>query len=83
MTSLNAEDWLEAWADENIQTPQYHENKHVMKREAAMCSAAAEADGISQKDLVEAAGGDLLEFLLNRQNEFTDAEVHRKAAQDD
>lgn len=83
MTEQNAEEWLETWAEENLQTPGYYEDKAHMKFEAVQCREQAKADGISETDLVEAAGGDIEAFLLKEQNAFTDAEVRRKADQDD
>lgn len=83
MAEQNVEEWLEAWIEENIQTPGYHDNKAHMKVDAAQCREQAKAEGISELALVEAAGGDLEAYLLREQNTFTDAEVRRQADKDD
>jgi hypothetical protein len=49
-----------------------------MAEDAATCRAAAGVDGISDKALNAAAGGDLERYLLNAQNDFTGAELRRK-----
>jgi hypothetical protein len=77
-TNVDAKRWLDNWVEENLQVPQYYEDKSEMAEDAATCRAAAEIDGISEKDLRGAAGGDLERYLLNAQNEFTEAELRRK-----
>jgi hypothetical protein len=77
-TNIDAKQWLDNWVEENLQVPQYYEDKSEMAEDAATCRAAAEIDGISNKDLNKAAAGDLERYLLNAQNEFTDAELRRK-----
>ncbi len=70
MAEQNVEEWLEAWIEENIQTPVYYDNKAHMKADAAQCREQAKAEGISEPDLVEAAGGDLEAYLLREQAWF-------------
>ncbi len=77
-TNTDAKQWLDNWVEENLQVPQYYEDKSEMAEDAATCRAAAEVDGISNKDLSKAAGGDLERYLLNAQNEFTEGELRRK-----
>jgi hypothetical protein len=77
-TNAHAKEWLDNWVEENLQVPQYYEDKSEMAEDAATCRAAAEVDGISEKDLNAAASGDLERYLLNAQNEFTKAELRRK-----
>jgi len=77
-TNTDAKEWLDNWVEENLQVPQYYEDKSEMAEDAATCRAAAGVDGISDKALNAAAGGDLERYLLNAQNDFTDAELRRK-----
>jgi hypothetical protein len=77
-TNTDAKEWLDNWVEENLQVPQYYEEKSAMAEDAATCRAAAEVDGISDKALRAAAGGDLEKYLLNAQNAFTEAELRRK-----
>ena len=75
--------WLLAWADEHINSPGYDEEKANFETQAAVCLGHAEADGFNKRDIIDASGGDLAEFLMNRQNALTDAEVQRLASEDD
>ena len=75
--------WLDRWVDNHLSDALYQEDKNAMARDAARCRAAAKVDGISEKALDMASGGDLLGFLLGRQNAMTDAEVQRLSAEDD
>jgi len=77
-TDIDANKWLDNWVEENLQVPQYYDHKSEMAEDAATCRAAAEIDGISNKDLNAAAGGDLERYLLNAQNKFTEAELRRR-----
>ena len=83
MDQQSVEEWLETWVEENLQTPGYYDDKAHMKVDAVQCRDQAKVEGFSEEDLVEAAGGDLEEFLLKEQNTFTDAEVRRKTDKDD
>ena len=82
MGTVNVEDWLEDWVDENLQSPAYQENKSAMASEAASCRQDAATDGLTDANLTGAAGGDLEAYLLRRQNVLTDAEVQRKVQSD-
>ena len=79
----NAEDWLEEWADENIQTPGYSDTPSSMANDAKQCREEAKAAGIAEADLLEAAEGNLETYLLKHQNAITDAEVKRLSDKDD
>ena len=79
----NVEEWLDEWADTNLNTPQYYEEASAMADDAAACRAEAEKAGIDGTELTEAAGGDLKSYLLDRQNSFADSEVKRKVASDE
>ena len=72
MDDENAEEWLESWVDENIQTPGYYEDKSAMRSESAQCREDAKAEGISEAALIDAAGGDLEAYVLRAQNAFTE-----------
>jgi hypothetical protein len=79
----NVTEWLEAWVEENINSPMYYEEKSVMTNDAKACLAHAQEAGFSAKDVQEAAGGDLEQYLLDRQNELTDSEVNRLVRESD
>jgi len=83
MAGQDIEDWLSDWAEENIQTPGYYEDKAAMRADAAQCRGDARAAGYSEAALLKAASGDLEAYLLREQNAFTDSEVRRKADKDD
>ncbi len=83
MNEQDAEDWLESWAEENLQTPGYYENKTRMRNDAIQCREKAKEEGIGEVALLQVAGGDLEMYLLKQQNGFTDSEVRRKADKDD
>ena len=78
----NVEDWLEEWAEKNIQTPGYSDTPSSMASDAKECREKAKAAGISEADLLEAAGGGLEDYLLKHQNAITDAEVKRLSDKD-
>ena len=67
MDDLDAKVWLNAWVEENFADPSLREGRVDMAREAELCRGAAEAEGISRAALDDAAGGDLQQFLLDRQ----------------
>jgi hypothetical protein len=73
MDGLDAKVWLNAWVEENFADPSLRESRADMAREAEVCRAAAEAEGISRAALDDAAGGDLQQFLFDRQ-----AMLHRR-----
>ena len=83
MAKVDVHGWLGDWVSDWLNTPQYYEDKGVMASDAAACRYAAKAAGISDDDLNDAVGGDLQGFLLDQQNSYTDAEVRRRAAEDD
>ena len=83
MIEQDVDGWLESWAEENLQTPGYYENKEHMRGDAAQCREHAKKEGIAEAALLQAANGDLEAYLLKEQNAFTDAEVRRKADKDD
>jgi hypothetical protein len=70
----NAREWLEGWVNGNLNLPGHQEKKAAMRDGAAACAEQAKAAGISIAELKEAAGGDLEIYLLDRQNELTDAD---------
>ena len=76
------EQWLENWAEENLHTPLYREDKRAMSAEAESCKSDAEKAGIRSRDLIAAAGGDLEGYLLKAQNRLTGSEVDRRAAKE-
>lgn len=49
----------------------------IRKAAQSECAAQATTDGISIAELKEAAGGDLEQYLVDRQNALTDTEVKR------
>lgn len=67
MDDLDAKVWLNAWVEENLADPSLRQSRADMAREAELCRAAAEAEGISRAALDDAAGGDLRQHLLDRQ----------------
>jgi hypothetical protein len=69
--------WLANWVEENLQVPQYVDDKSEMADDVATCRQSAEIDGISAKDLNAAASGDLERYLFNAQNAFTDTQMRK------
>ena len=78
-----ASKWLWTWVEEHINSPGYREDKADFAKDVEFCLAQAKADGFDKADIVDAAGGDLAQFLMDRQNALTDAEVKRLADKDD
>jgi len=77
MGPMDAEEWLENWVAENLNTPGWRENKREMGTEADTCRAEAAAAGSSVADLTEAAGGDLEGYLFRAKNSLTDQHVEK------
>lgn len=71
MDDLDAKIWLNAWIEENLADPALRDSGADMVREAELCRAAADAEGISRAALDDAAGGDLEQFLRDRQAMMT------------
>lgn len=78
MDDLDARVWLNAWIEENLAGPGSARDAQSMAREAELCRAAAEAEGISRAALDDAADGDLPLFL-SRQAEMAREQARRRA----
>ena len=83
MEKESVEDWLEDWVEQNLQSPQYHENRSTMSGDAVTCRRDAQEAGYSSAELDRAAGGDLESYLMRAQNALTDAEVRSKVERDE
>lgn len=68
MADIDVDQWLEGWVENNLNFPDHSETKADMRDQAEACAVAATTDGISIAELKEAAGGDLEQHLLDRQN---------------
>lgn len=68
MADVDVDQWLEGWVENNLNSPEHAETKADMRDQAEACAVAATADGISIAELKEAAGGDLEQYLVDRQN---------------
>lgn len=64
---MDAREWLAKWADDNINSPGYAEDKAGMQADAVVCAADAQAAGFWIAQLKEAANGDLETYLLQQQ----------------
>lgn len=67
MPDIDAAKWLNAWTEENLTAIPLAEDASDMARQADLCVAAAEAEGIPRAAIDAAAGGDLAQFLADRQ----------------
>lgn len=83
MADVDVDQWLEGWVENNLTAPGYVEAKAEMRDQAEACAVEATNEGITIAELKEAAGGDLEEYLLNRQNALTDAEVGHRPSKND
>ena len=72
MASVDAQQWLEQWVEENLSEPGHVEKKSEMRDRAAACARDSQAAGISIHDLKAAADDDLEAYLVQRQNALTD-----------
>ena len=77
MARIDAQKWLTNWVCENINSPRHVKRKASMRDEAEACAQEAGAAGLSIADLKIASGGDLEDYLVNRQNELTDLQLKR------
>ncbi|TAX39141.1 hypothetical protein [Rhizobium leguminosarum] len=69
------EDWLDEKIDEIVHTPGLYEDASYFEREAEGLKAAAKSDGIAEADLIDACGGDIAKYIMNRQNAYTMAHI--------
>lgn len=72
------EDWLDEKMDEIVHTPGFFEDASYFNSEAESLKAAAKSDGISEQDLIDACGGDIAAFIMNRQNAYTRSRILSK-----
>ena len=68
VADVDVDQWLEGWVENNLHFPGHAEAKADMRDQAEACAVAATTDGISIAELKEAAGGDLEQYLVDRQN---------------
>ena len=68
MADVDVDQWLEGWVENNLNSTDAAEVKADMRDQAEACAVAATTDGISIAELKEAAGGDLEQYLLDRQS---------------
>jgi hypothetical protein len=72
------EDWLEEKMDEIVHTPGFYEDSSYFRKEADGLRAAAQSEGISEQDLIDACGGDIAAYIMNRQNAYTKSHILSK-----
>lgn len=75
-------DFAEDWARENMYAGPYDPGDAVIEILVAQLRVAAEAEGISVDEMVEAVG-DLDDFIAQALESATDDEVARLVAKDD
>jgi hypothetical protein len=73
-------DFLQSWIVENVQAAMY-ENKDAAEYLAHDCAWEASTRGITEADLIEAAGGDLNTYILAELHRAVDREVKYRVAQ--
>lgn len=71
MERERVEVWLETWIGDHL-SPEHVGAKADMRSAAATCWEDAQAEGIDNAALKEAAGGDLETYFLRRQNAAAD-----------
>jgi hypothetical protein len=79
---MTAEEWLEQWVEENLNSPVYVDSKSIMRDQAAACMEEAKAAAHSIADIKAAAGGDLETYLVRQQNTGADSELDRLISKD-
>jgi hypothetical protein len=82
MADVDVDQWLEGWVENNLTSPGHVKAKAEMRDKAEACAVEATADGISIAELKEAAGGDLEQYLVDRQNALTDMEAGDLSSRD-
>jgi hypothetical protein len=82
VADVDVDQWLEGWVENNLNAPGYVREKADMRDQAEACAVEATSEGISIAELKAAAGGDLEEYLVGRQNALTDAEAKRVSDKD-
>jgi len=63
-----AREFLDAWEADNVEHVVQSEKPGEAERLAPLCRADAIRAGINERDLEEAAGGDLVAFMLDALN---------------
>lgn len=66
---MDAKEWLDNWAIDNVLVVGYIEKGRSMEEAAEDCRKAAEEAGISLSDLTAAADGDLVAYLRDYRTE--------------
>jgi hypothetical protein len=77
--SDHAFDFLQSWAIENINTTIY-EDRDAAEHLADDCIWEANTRGITEAALIEAAGGDLNDYMIAKLNRFVGREINDRAA---
>lgn len=80
MADIN--EWLDGWVDTHINTPQYEDDKSHMAQDAEVLKAQAVESGFTLKELTDACGGDILDYLQSAQNSLTDDHIEYLKSRD-
>ena len=82
---MNADDaviFVEEWVSENLNVTLYDDDAEA-KANAAKCEEDGARAGYSKTALTKAAGGDLVAYMLSKQNTRVDDHVKYLASRDD
>jgi hypothetical protein len=80
--SDRAAEFLDHWCSEHVNAVAYPQKRSEGEALATQCLEDARRAGIAAKDLKEAAGGDLVGFMVGALEGSADAEVERLVAKD-
>jgi hypothetical protein len=80
--SVRATDFAASWVAENINPEAYDPGSQIIENYVEQLTAAAEAEGIDENELIEGVG-DLSDFISEAMEAATDDEVERLASRDD
>jgi hypothetical protein len=74
-------DFLQSWIVENVNATM-HEDKHTAEHLAHDCVWEAKTTGITEGDLIEAAGGDLNIYMLAELSHAVGREINDRVTRD-
>ena len=77
----DASKFLTSWVLENVNVTHYDDTLEA-KRLAEQCLQEARREQLSEAEVIDAAGGDLVTFMLGELNSAVDREVEDKVARD-
>jgi hypothetical protein len=77
----DASRFLTSWVLENV-SPTMFDDRDTAEHLAHICLLEAKGEGLREADVIAAAGGNLVDFMLSELNRAVDRMINEKVARD-